>query len=74
MVGKAIIKEVVRDMEGGQKKKSRRAFFLFAFIIVVIFGFLSYLYGPDLLDSWTENVERAVAVSGIYKQKVQRAH
>jgi len=75
MVGKAIIKEVLRDLEGGgQRRKSKKALFLFMVVFLVILGFLSYLYGSELLDSWTEKAERAVAIGGLYKQKVQRAY
>ncbi|HRR39799.1 MAG TPA: AAA family ATPase [Syntrophales bacterium] len=74
LVGKAIIKEVVRDMEGGQRRKSRKTLFFITVIVLVIFGLLSYLFDPGFLDSWTDRIERAVATGGLYKQKVQRAY
>ncbi len=74
MVGKAIIKEVVKDLEGGSKRKSRRSLIIFVVIFFVIIGVLSYLYGPEYLDSWTEKIEKAVAAGGVYQKKVQRAY
>jgi len=75
MVGKAIIKEVVKDLEGGQRKKSNRALFIFVLLILVIFGVLTYLFGPGFFDSSSEErADTAAAMQGLYKQKVQRVH
>ncbi len=78
MVGKAIIKEVVRDLEGkGKQKKSRKVFVIFSILIAIFFGVIGYLYAEHFTSPVA--VKKAVKqevthMKNAYKHKVVAVH
>ncbi|MCX5834896.1 MAG: AAA family ATPase [Deltaproteobacteria bacterium] len=77
MVGKAIIKEVVRDLEGKGKKKSRKVFVIFSILIAIFFGVIGYLYAEHFTSPAVvkKGVKQEVNYTkNAYKHKVATVH